>query len=347
MKILGIETSCDETAAAIVEDGRVVLSNIVASSQELHIKTGGIIPEHAARAQLESMLHVVEEAFKASGCNQEEIDAIAVTTGPGLIGSLLVGIETAKTLAYLWNKPIVPVNHLIGHITACFLKQDSDIAAQKVPEFPAIALVVSGGHTDMILMTDHGKAKWLGGTRDDASGEAFDKIARLLSLPYPGGPSLSKRADNYLLRYPDKKLNLFPRPMIGSGNYDFSFSGLKTSVFNNIKNRRLSDFEIDEYSAEVQAAIADVLVTKTIRAVEKYKPKSLLLAGGVSANRFLRDSFSEYFNGSPTGTSFYVPVVSYCTDNASYIAAAGFYNYKPRMLDQVQVKPEMSILEKP
>lgn len=306
MVILGIETSCDETAAAVVKDGTTLICNIVASSQAIHAKYGGIIPEKAAREQIKSIIPVIKEALVC------DIDAIAVTVGPGLIGSLLVGVEAAKTLAFAWNKPLVPVNHLVGHIYANWLVS--------TPQFPALVLLVSGGHSELILMTDHGKFNYLGGTRDDAAGECFDKCARLLSLGYPGGVAIEKAAI---------KNNLYklPRPMINSKDFDFSFSGLKTAVANAPKDN-------PNYLAyELQEAITDVLVTKTRRAAEKYQVKNILLAGGVAANKRLREKFPEAL----------CPPFELCTDNAAYIASAAFFNYKPVPWEKVQADPSLTI----
>lgn len=321
MTILGIETSCDETAAAVVENGIKILSNVVASSQTIHAKYGGIIPEKAAREQLKSIIPVVKEALIT------DIDAIAITVGPGLIGSLLVGVETAKTLAYVWNKPLIPVNHLIGHIYANWI--DSGQAGM-TPKFPALVLLVSGGHTELILMTAHGKFKYLGGTRDDAAGECFDKCARLLNLGYPGGPAISKAADVFLGSHPamqDDFLQHLPRPMINSKDFDFSFSGLKTAVTNAPKDN-------PNYLAyELQEAITDVLVAKTRRAAEKYQIKNILLAGGVAANKRLREKIPEAL----------CPPVELCTDNAAYIASAAFFNQKVVPWEKVQVEPGLQI----
>ncbi len=239
MNILGIETSCDETAAAIVKDGNEVVKSAIATSLSLHAQIGGIIPESAARKQLEYMLPVLSQVTDKQGSN---IDAIAVTVGPGLIGSLLVGVETAKTLATLWDKPIIPVNHLIAHIYANWIGN--------TPAFPALGFVVSGGHTDLILMKDHTDIQYIGGTRDDAAGEAFDKIARTLGLGYPGGPAISQAAENYDI--PVSDLTRFPRPMIDDPTYDFSFSGLKTAVINSVKS---GPFDQSHFAAEAQAAI--------------------------------------------------------------------------------------------
>lgn len=334
MKILGIETSCDETAAAVVEDGTKILSNIVASSQEMHAKTGGIIPEQAARQQVKSITSVIDQALDTK---QKKIDAIAVTVGPGLIGSLLVGVETAKTLSYLWKKPIVPINHLVGHLYANWLEGST-------PEFPALGLVVSGGHTDMVLMKNHGNIKWIGGTRDDAAGEAFDKTARLLGLGYPGGPAIAAQAAKFEVRNPKPELNLFPRPLINEDNFDFSFSGLKTAVLNYI-NHQSSVISHRRLAAEVQEAIVDVLVTKSVKAVQKYKPKSFLLGGGVAANNRLRERFQEEFVSKKLQATFHVPAVKFCTDNASVIASAAHFNYRPVDWKKIVANPQLTITD--
>jgi len=329
MKILGIETSCDETAAAVVADGTKILSNIVASSAEMHTKTGGVIPEEAARQQVRSILPVIGEALGG----KKDIDAIAVTVGPGLIGSLLVGVETAKTLSLLWKKPLIPVNHLVAHIYANW-------PGESPPPFPALALVVSGGHTDLVLMKGHGALTWIGGTRDDAAGEAFDKSARLLGLPYPGGPSIAAEASK--LSGVNFKLNLFPRPMIAEHNFDWSFSGLKTAVMREVAaNKKVSR---ERLAAEVQEAIVDVLVEKTLAAVGKLKPKSLLLAGGVSANTRLREKFESEIAARKLDVDLRFPPPQLCTDNAAYIAAAAFFNPSPAPLESVGVAPELTIV---
>src|SRR3989344_5900292 len=339
MRILGVETSCDETGAAVIEgsfgDKNVrILSNQLASSLKLHKKTGGIIPETAAREQVKYIIPVIEQALIESGClerkivnhkpalpagrssiiNPVNVDAIAVTIGPGLIGSLLVGVETTKTLSYMLKVPIIPVNHLIGHIYANFVGEihNSEFIIHNYAagiQFPAIALVVSGGHTDLVLIKNHRNIKWLGGTRDDAAGEAFDKIGRLLGLSYPGGPSIEKAA-----KAGNPKVFRFPRPMIDSNDFsakggpasgwDFSFSGLKAAVFREVKAieqpaRRslgeggLNNETISDLSASVQQAIIDVLVSKTLKAAEKFKVKSILLGGGVAANQKLRSELKS------------------------------------------------------
>ncbi len=324
MRILGIETSCDETAAAVVEKGTKILSNALASSIELHQKTGGIIPEVAAREQLKCIIPVIEEALQKT----KKVDAIAVTIGPGLIGSLLVGTETAKTLTYTWKKPIVPINHLQAHLYANWLEG-------KKPRFPAIGLVISGGHTDLVLMKTHGKIKWLGGTRDDAAGECFDKTARVLGLPYPGGPAIAKLAEKGNPRTYD-----LPRPMIKQENHDFSFSGLKTAVINfKRKQKRIKKADM---AAGIQQAIVDVVVKKTIRAAQKHKVKSVLLAGGVAANKQLREQMQTQITNK---VNFFVPSPKLCTDNATYIASCAFFNFKSLPWQKIQANPSLSIEE--
>ena len=336
MIILGIETSCDETAAAVLEqkNGRVqILSNVVASSASLQSKYGGIIPEQAAREQIKSIIPVIEEALSQAFPKKRlprsdfigprndgvGVDAIAVTYGPGLIGSLLVGVETTKVLAKIWNKPLIPVNHLIGHFYANWIASNTPGVKSKstsrphtgseneVPKFPCIGLLVSGGHTDLALFTDHGKYKYLGGTRDDAAGECFDKCARLLGLPYPGGPEISGLASKGdALRFQ------LPRPMINSDDFDFSFSGLKTAVANLLRSNStpgvksestskphtgsgaISEVELRNLCASIEAAIVDVLVAKTIRAVQSYKVEQIIVAGGVAANQRLVSQIKLY-----------------------------------------------------
>jgi len=339
MRILGIETSCDETGAAVIEteskNKKVTLvSNVLASSLSLHSKTGGIIPETAAREQIKYIIPVIEQALSES--RSSRFDAIAVTVGPGLIGSLLVGVETAKTLSYIWGKPIIPVNHLFGHIYANWIMENGKRKMENIL-FPAVALVVSGGHTDLVLMKDHKKIKWLGGTRDDAAGEAFDKIGRILNLPYPGGPSMEKAA-----KTGDPKAFRFPRPLIDSGDLDFSFSGLKTAVFREVKSmKQLNNETITNIAASVQEAIVDVLIYKTLKAAQKYKVESILLGGGVAANQKLRDELKLKIENSKLKIPFFVPSKNLCTDNAAMIAAAAFYNYKEVLWQKLTANPEL------
>lgn len=340
MLILGIETSCDETSCAVVENGRKILSNVISSSLKLHAKTGGIIPEIAARQQIKYILPMIEKALKDSNLSFSKIDAIAVTIGPGLIGSLLVGIETAKTLALVWQKPIIPVNHLIGHVYANFIDNKSNIKDQKSKidneiKFPLIALIVSGGHTDLVLMKKHGSIMWLGGTLDDAAGELFDKAGRLLNLPYPGGPNIEKVAK----KGNSKALNL-PRPMIGSKDFNFSFSGLKTAVLREVKTmKQLNNQTIPNISASLQQAVVDVLVKKTLKAAEEYEVKSILLSGGVSANELLRKTLEV--RSKKLKVKFFAPAKNLCTDNAAMISSAAFFNYHPVPWQKITANPEL------
>ena len=372
MKILGIETSCDETGAAVIENGTKILSSVTATSAGIHARTGGVIPEDAARKQIQLIIPVITLALEESGLSNKDIDVIAITVGPGLIGSLLVGVETAKTLSYLWNKPLVPVNHLVGHIYANWL------TTENLPKFPALVLVVSGGHTDLVLLKNHGKITYIGGTRDDAAGEAFDKTARLLGLPYPGGPNLSKLAQDFLDKNPKTKLDLFPRPMTKSqgslmlteDNFDWSFSGLKTAVLKTVSglvengsNLKLADYEIisnspqvqnqkTKIAAEVQEAIVDSLVIKSLKAIDKYKPQSFLLAGGVAANSRLREKLrsgmvhqSMHHSGQLAHNLLHIPDIKLCTDNAAYIGACAHFNYKPVSWQKINANPELTITD--
>lgn len=354
MHILGIETSCDETAAAIVEGELnskaplTILSSVVASSAELHIKYGGILPEQAARQQVSAMVPVLVECFEKAGLSKDDlrtgrgVDALAVTCGPGLVGSLLVGVETAKTLAMVWERPIVQVNHLAAHLYANWVRADE---TQEVPLFPAIGLVVSGGHTDMVLIKSHKSIKLIGSTRDDAAGECFDKSARVLGLPYPGGPEISKLADLYFETHGSRNLNLFPRPLSDQETFDWSFSGLKTSVIYKI---RAIDEGKDEptskerLAAEIQEAICDSLVLKLKKAILKYSPKSVLVAGGVAANKRLGFKLLELEEKQEW--KIFVPQPKLCTDNGSYIAAYAFYHFSPVSWQMIGVKPGLTIL---
>lgn len=342
MRILAIETSCDETAASVVDDGTKEVSHSLASSEELHKKTGGIVPEVAARKQVEYIVPVVDQCLEnlisAGNYTSREVaikslDALAVTTGPGLIGSLLVGVEAAKALSLAWDKPLTPVNHLVGHIYANWL------VSGETPEFPLVALVVSGGHTDLVLMRDHGDLEFLGGTVDDAAGEAFDKTARLLGLArYLGGSLLSQKAsecENNTLA------GVLPRPMIDQPNYDFSFSGLKTAV------RRLIEMEnppAEVVACEFETAVVDVLVAKTIKAAKDYCVKTILLGGGVSANRQLRHRIS--LEAEKLGMKVHIPPVDLCTDNAAYIASTAYFNFRVApLLKEIKADPSLGIMD--
>jgi len=322
MKILGIETSCDETSAAVVSsDGRnfEVKSNVISSQIKIHAKYGGVVPEVAARIHVEAILPVVEKALGSGG--MEKIDAIAVAAGPGLITSLLVGNETARILSWFLKKPLVALNHMEAHIYANWLMN-------KKINFPALCLVVSGGHTELILMRGHGKYKVIGETRDDAAGECFDKTAKILGLGYPGGPAIAAAADK--LKNKNEKLKIeLPRPMMDSPDFDFSFSGLKTAVLyatRDLKNKYKMEEIIPAMAYEIQEAIVDVLMAKTIKAAKKYKVKTVMLAGGVSANKRLRERFSGAMKKELPGVDWNIPDFKYCTDNAAMVAAAGFFH---------------------
>ena len=319
MRILGIETSCDETAAAVVEDGRTILSNVIASQVDLHAQYGGVFPELASRAHVEAIAPVVEQALRDAHVGWEDLDALAVTYGPGLPGSLLVGLNFAKGAALGKGLPLVPVNHLEAHLYAHWLHTDGDDALDDATTFPALALIVSGGHTELILMHDHGRYTYLGGTLDDAAGEAFDKVARLLELGYPGGPAIEQAARQGNARAFD-----FPRAWL-PGTYDFSFSGLKTAVlralqrFNGPRPPRF----VADMAAAFQVAVVEVLAEKTAQAAKAHGAQIVLLSGGVSANTSLRTA---------TRVRVEVPVHTLrpilCTDNAAMVAAAGTYRYR-------------------
>ena len=345
MKILGIETSCDETATAIVENGKKILSSITTSSEELQKKFGGIIPEQAAREQLKYIIPVIDQVSQKAKLKLENIDALAVTYGPGLIGSLIVGLETAKTLSFVLKKPLIPVHHLLSHIYANFLNQDRTIS------LPAICLIVSGGHTDLLLMSQKHTFKWLGGTRDDAAGECFDKTARMIGLNYPGGPAIEQAAQQ--LPTPNHKLKIkLPRPIIATNDFDFSFSGLKTAVLtltqkrNQFKNLTSQQFA-SLLAYEIQEAITDVLVVKTLKATQKYKTKSILIGGGVAANKQLRKKFTQvcktHFckNTKVKKVALFIPSPKFCTDNAAITATTAYYQNRP--VDWHNLKPEPSL----
>ena len=340
MKILAIETSCDETAAAIVsknpkENFVKILSNVIASSLTLHSKTGGVIPDIAAREQLKYIIPVIKKTIENSKLRIENLDAIAITQGPGLIGSLLIGVETAKTLAYLWKKPIISVNHLLAHIYANWLVTDTQ--KLKAIKFPALALLVSGGHTDLVVIKNHKNFKWLGGTRDDAAGEAFDKIGRLLNLPYPAGPMIENLSERG-----DASRFTFPRPMIGSKDFDFSFSGLKAAIWRETKKiQELDNKIIADICASVQRSIIEVLVRKTFKAAEKYKVKSILLGGGVAANQKLRDELKLKIENSKLKIPFFYPEKWLCTDNAAMIGAYAAFHPKETSWNKITANPEL------
>ena len=318
MLVLGIETSCDETATAVVEDGRIILSNVVRTQFDLHGRFGGVVPELASRRHIEVILPAVEEALNQAGVDLAGLDAIAVTQGPGLVGSLIVGLNLAKALSLVSGLPLAGVDHLQGHVMAGFLSAEEDV------EFPLAALVVSGGHTNLYLTESVMDLKLMGQTRDDAAGEAFDKVAKLLNLGYPGGVAVDRLAK---IGNPDR-FHL-PRPMKGRG-LDFSFSGLKTAVLNLVndrfQNKEIESADLADLAASFQAAVVDVLVDKTLNLVKQSGVRGLILAGGVAANSGLRQKMTEM--AQRQGIRLILPPIELCTDNGAMIAAAGYHQHK-------------------
>ncbi len=313
--ILAIESSCDETAAAVVKNGRTVLSNVISSQIALHTLYGGVVPEIASRKHIEKINQVIEQALSDADKRLEEITAIAVTYGPGLVGALLVGVAEAKAIAYAADKPLVGVHHIEGHVSANFIEHP-DL------EPPFVCLIVSGGHTHLVIVEDYGKFKILGQTRDDAAGEAFDKVARAVGLGYPGGPKIDKEA---------KKGNpnaiAFPRGKVEGSPYDFSFSGLKSCVLNYINHANMTGEEIvvPDLVASFQHSVVDSLVSRAVMAAKEYGYPRLAIAGGVAANSALREGMKEAC--AKAGLSFYYPSPIYCTDNAAMIGVAGYYEF--------------------
>lgn len=385
MRILAIESSCDETSAAVLErkDETIsVKSHVTATSLAMHAKTGGIIPENAAREQVKFILPVITETLCEYSKNKKqktiisnwegarkilenEIDAIAVTSGPGLIGSLLVGVETAKVLSYIYGKPLVPVNHLLAHLYANFIKKNQESKNNnqnnlqpttrrteplggaydlqhetqnpKPISLPFIGLIVSGGHTDLLMFQSHNTYTWLGGTRDDAAGEAFDKVGRLLNLAYPAGNEIERRAG--LIKNTEI---IFQSPMIYSKDFDFSFSGLKTEAMRFVtKQERLDEATINQICYATQKAIIDVLIRKTLKAVEKYYCKTVLVGGGVSANQTLKRAFDSIINNQESKINIKFPEKEYSTDNAAMVGAYALMNYKPVEWEKVNANPEL------
>lgn len=320
--ILGIDTSCDDTSASVVENGSRVISNIVSNQDQIHKKYGGIVPELASRKHIEVILPATEEAMKEAGATFKDISAIAVSYGPGLIGSLLVGVCFAKSLSFVHNVPMVSVNHLEGHICSVFLEAK--------PEFPFVALVVSGGHTSLYIVKGYGKYKEIGRTRDDAAGEAYDKVAKLLGFGYPGGPVIDELSSRG-----NKDAIVFPRAEL-KGSFDFSFSGLKTSVLNYTKKNPGSAKE--DIGASFQEAVVDVLVRKTVSAAESNNIKRIVLSGGVSANSALREAMQ--YRSKEQGIDLFLPSLHYCTDNAAMIAAAGYHHYLNGVFADISLNPK-------
>lgn len=338
MRVLGIETSCDETAAAVVEDGYNLLSNVVASSVDLHAAYGGVVPEIAARSHLEVIIPVIEEALKSAKTDWDQIDAIAVTQGPGLIGSLLIGVLTARTLAIAKNKPLYTINHVQAHVFATFLTKKAKSSElrpislnNEQPKFPILALIVSGGHTQLALFNNHSDYKLLGQTTDDAAGEAFDKVAKMLGLPYPGGPSIDKAAqkgDSKAIKLPKAKLE---------NPYDFSFSGLKTAALraaqavsghnytfpSTMLPEALSAAQKADIAASFQDTAVKTLLDKLDSAAKEYSPSSIVIVGGVAANKELRRQASRHIS-----TPVIYPDIKLCTDNAAMVATLGYFQAK-------------------
>lgn len=326
--ILAFESSCDETSVSIIKNGYIEISTVVLSQMDIHANFGGVVPEIASRHHVESITMVIEECLEKAKMNIEEIDAIAVTYGPGLIGSLLIGLQAAKTLAYIYNKPLIPVHHIAGHIYANNLV--------KKMEFPLIALVVSGGHTELVYMKEDYSFKVIGGTLDDAVGEAYDKVARVIGLPYPGGPNIDKLAcegnDTYKLPIP-----------LDDDSYNFSFSGLKSAVINLVHNEKQRGNEIREsdLACSFENRVVEILSKKTMRALKQYNVKNLIVAGGVSANRWLREKLTTLCQENDI--NLIIPEMKYCTDNAAMIGAAGYFAYKKGIRADLELNAKASI----
>ncbi len=316
-RILAIETSCDETACAILENGRVLLASTVASQMEIHARYGGVFPEVASRQHILAITPVIEQTLAAAHLSSSDVDAIAVTRGPGLAGSLVVGVNAAKGLALGLGLPLVGVNHLEGHLYSAWIYHAGETPPAE-PQFPLLALLVSGGHTELILMTGHLEYQRLGATQDDAAGEAFDKVARTLGLGYPGGPAIQRAAEGG-----DPNRFNFPRARLDAP-WDFSFSGLKTAVLREVRTlEKKSNFlPVEDLAASFQAAVVDALFTKTMQAARTFGAREILVAGGVSANRALRQAFLQQ-----TEFKIHIPSIAFCTDNAAMVAAAGYFRF--------------------
>jgi putative glycoprotease GCP len=331
MNILAIESSCDETAAAVVQDGRKVLSNIISSQIEIHKLYGGVVPEIASRKHIEKVIQVVDEALKEASLTMDEIDAVAVTYGPGLVGALLVGVSAAKSIAFAHNKPLIGVHHIEGHISANYIENEE-------LEPPFLCLVVSGGHTNLVIVKDYGEYEVLGKTRDDAAGEAFDKVARAIGLGYPGGPKIQKISEEG-----NKDAIAFPRAKVADSPFDFSFSGLKSSVLNYINSCEMKGEEINkaDIAASFQEAVVDVLVSHTIEGAKQLGFKKIAMAGGVASNIALREEMKEACERR--GFKFYHPSPILCTDNAAMIGAAAYYDYKKGLISDLTLNAVPSL----
>ena len=339
INILGIETSCDETAAAVVADGKVVKSSVVASQTKLHEKYGGVVPEIASRAHIEKIYPVIAEAMEQAGVGKDDIAAVAVANQPGLAIALLVGVTAAKTLSFVWEKPLIAINHLHAHLQSAMMPQDT-------LELPAVALIVSGGHTCLYDYHLPLEPQLLGSTIDDAAGEAFDKVASILKLPYPGGPSIEKTAANG-----NPQAVRFPRSMLGPKSLDFSFSGLKTAVLYHCRGQdmkgddkvdSMSAQEIADIAASFQAAAIEVLVKKTQRAAKQIDAKTVLLGGGVAANSHLREALKQMCETSRPPRTLLVAPKQYCTDNAVMVASLAYYKFKAGLFADLTLEPKAS-----
>lgn len=326
--ILSIESSCDETSCSIIKNGCEEISTVVLSQIDIHTDFGGVVPEIASRHHLKNITMVIDECLNKASMNIDNIDAIAVTEGPGLIGSLLVGLEAAKTLAYAHNKPLVPVHHIAGHIYANNL--------EKPLEFPLIALVISGGHTELIYMEDHYKFKYIGGTLDDAVGECYDKVARVIGVGYPGGPVIDK------LAHQGKHTYNLPIPL-NDNSYNFSFSGLKSAVINLAHNEKQRNNEInkEDLATSFQNVVVETITKKTMKAINDYNVKNLIVAGGVAANQGIREKLSMLCEKN--NISLTVPSLSHCTDNAAMIGAAGYFAYKNGYISDIIINAKSSM----
>jgi N6-L-threonylcarbamoyladenine synthase len=336
VNILGIETSCDETAAAVVADGRVIKSSIIASQTKLHEKYGGVVPEIASRAHIEKIYPVIAEAIAQAGIGKDDIDAIAVANQPGLTVALIVGVTAAKTLSFVWEKPLIAINHLHAHLQSALLEQNS-------PELPAVALIVSGGHTSLYDYHSPLQPILLGSTIDDAAGEAFDKVASILKLSYPGGPSTEKAAE-----HGNPRAIKFPVSMLGKDSLDFSFSGIKTAVLyychgKNMKAENkvdsMTNEQIADIAASFQAAVVNVLVKKTQRAAEKIGARTILLGGGVAANNELRKRLQQMCDSASPPKKLLVAPKPYCTDNAVMVASLAYYKFKAGLFADLTLEP--------
>ena len=321
--ILGIESSCDETSVSIVKNGCEEIATVILSQMDTHSAYGGVVPEIASRMHVENITIVIEECLNKANMTMDQIDAIAVTQGPGLIGCLLIGVGAAITLSYIYNKPLVPVHHIAGHIYA------NNLVSKM--EFPLIALVVSGGHTDLIYMEDNYKFKKIGGTLDDAVGECYDKVARVINVPYPGGPLVDK------LSYEGSDTYPLPLPL-DDDSYNFSFSGIKSAVINLVHNetQRGNEIRKSDIACSFQNRVVEILSKKTMKALKEYNVKNLIIAGGVSANSGIRNKFKELCEKE--GINLTIPNIKYCTDNAAMIAAAGYFAYKKGIRANIDLK---------